>query len=87
MQGGNISGNRGNVWDKIATDWAGKEDWMSERKNKVHLQIIPNSSHFTFDSVKLSTVHRKEKGAGKENKINEKTPREPGTRGHHHPHA
>ena len=26
--------NRGNVWDKITTDWAGKEDWMSERKKR-----------------------------------------------------
>ena len=24
--------NRGTFWDKMATDWAGKEDWMSKRK-------------------------------------------------------
>ena len=24
--------NRGNVWDKIATEWAGEEDWMRSRK-------------------------------------------------------
>ena len=26
--------NRGNVWDKIATGWAGEDDWISKRKNK-----------------------------------------------------
>ena len=29
-----LHGNRGNVWDKIASDWAGKEDWISKRKDK-----------------------------------------------------
>ena len=24
--------NRGSVWDKIATDWAGKDDWMGRTK-------------------------------------------------------
>ena len=24
--------NRGYFWDKLATEWAGKEDWMSKRK-------------------------------------------------------
>ena len=26
--------NRGDVWVKIATEWAGKEDWMRARKMK-----------------------------------------------------
>ena len=24
----------GNVWDKMATDWTGKEDWVREREVK-----------------------------------------------------
>ena len=34
--------NRGNVQDKIATVWADKEDWMSERKKHVHLLMRQN---------------------------------------------
>ena len=48
----------------IATDWEGKEVWMSDRKKNVHLQIRRNLKLFAHDSVKLSTVHRKEKGEG-----------------------
>ena len=36
--------NRGNVWDKIATDSAGDADWISKRKSKT-------SSAETTDSV------------------------------------
>ena len=45
----------------IATDWEGKEVWMSDRKKNVHLQIRRNLKLFALDSVKLSTVHRKER--------------------------
>ena len=64
--------NRGNVWDKIVTDWAGKEDWMRERK--VKSALIDKSKFVTFahDRVKMSTVHRKERGEGRGKKVNGK---------------
>ena len=36
--------NRGNVSDKVATDWAGKEDWMRTRKMKSTLDESTYSS-------------------------------------------
>ena len=33
--------NRGNVWDKIATGWAGEDDWISNRKNKTSSATRP----------------------------------------------
>ena len=77
--------NRGNVWDKIATDWAGKEDWMSPRKKRYALADETQFVTFALDSVKLSTVQRKAKGEGKGKKDNGKTPRtsDPRTQ---HPH-
>ena len=54
--------NRGHVWDKIATEWAGKEDWMSERKKKGALADKNKFATFALNIVKLSTAHRKEKG-------------------------
>ena len=44
---------------------------MSERKKELHYRT--HFVTFTHDSVKLSTVHRKEKGKGKN--IDDKTPR------------
>ena len=70
-QGGSISG-RGTIVEifgiKIATDWAGKEDWISERKkgafaDKTKIVIL------ALDSIKLSTEHRREKGEVKERKL------------------
>ena len=61
--------NRGCVFVKIATDWAGKKDWMSQRKKYFALAEKTTFATFTLDSVKLSTVHRKGK------KVDENTPR------------
>ena len=38
--------NRGNVWDKMATCWAGKKDWMiaKKKKNKTRLRTGTISS-------------------------------------------
>ena len=36
--------NRGNVWDKMATCWAGKEDWIVARKQKIHKRRSTSSS-------------------------------------------
>ena len=60
--------NRGNVWDKIASDWAGTEDWINKRKNKTS---VADKTEFVTRKVNLnnlSTVHRKEKGKREENK-------------------
>ena len=65
--------NRGNVWDKIATDWAGREDWTRERKVKSTLDDLYKFVTFVLDRVKLSTVHRKTKGL---KKVEEKMPRD-----------
>ena len=68
-------GRLDDVWDKIATDWAGKEHWMSPRKKRYALADETQFVTFALDSVKLSTVHRKAKGEGKGKKDNGKTPR------------
>ena len=70
--------NRGNVWDKLATDWAGKEEWMIERKVKSTLVDKYRFVTSALDSVKLSTVHRRKLVEGKGKKIKEKTPRDLG---------
>ena len=67
----------GNVWDKIATDWAREEEWMRERKVKSTLAEIYQFVIFALDRMKLSTLHRKNgKGLGK--KVKERTPRDLG---------
>ena len=55
--------NRGDVWDKIATEWAGKEDWMRARKMKSSPTGKYQFVTFVLHSVKLSTALRKERGA------------------------
>ena len=66
--------NRGIVWHKIATEWAGKEDWMSVRKKKTTLPDMYRSVTFALDRVKLSTVHWKNRGDWKGKNVNEKSP-------------
>ena len=46
--------NRGCVWDKIATDWACKTDWMSERKKNFALTDTTIIATFTLECVKVS---------------------------------
>ena len=70
--------NRGNVWEKFATGWAGKEDLIRARKMKSTLADKSKFVTFTLDRMKLSTVHRKKKGKGIRRKVKEKTPRDPG---------
>ena len=78
--------DRGNVWDKIALEWGGEEDWMSAGKMKSTLANKYKFVTFALDSVKLSTVHQENKGDGKGKTVKEDT-EGPGTRGHHHPHT
>ena len=60
--------NRGNVWDKIATDWAGEDDWISKRKNRTSSADKKKFVTPVLNRMNLSTVHRrvkvKEKGKG-----------------------
>ena len=68
--------NRGNVWDKIATEWAGEEDWMRARMKSTLEDEHPFVT-FVLDRKKLSIEHRKKsKGIGK--KVKDKTPRKLG---------
>ena len=56
-QGGNIGGaDRGCVWDKVATEWAGDEDWACER---ARCQTVEDKKRFvTFEltSVNQTTI-------------------------------
>ena len=70
--------NRGNVWDKIATEWAGKDDWMRTRSMKSTLDDKYQFVTFVLDKMKLSTVRRKKKSKGVGKKIKDKTPRDLG---------
>ena len=37
--------NRGNVWDKIAKEWADEEDWMRARDRKnTHTHMVISSN-------------------------------------------
>ena len=48
------------------------------REKKGALAVKTKFVTFALDSVRLSTVHRKEKGEGQEHTVNEKTPRDLG---------
>ena len=68
--------NRGNVWCKIATEWAGEEDWMRARIRKSTLEKKYQFVTFVLDRMNLSIEHKKSKGIGK--KVKDKTPRKLG---------
>ena len=72
--------NRGNVWDKIATDWTGKEDWVREREVKSTLVDKYKFVTFALDSVKLFTLHKKKKKRKDRKEGKEKTARTWGPR-------
>ena len=59
------------MWDKIATMWAGKENWMEARRKKSTLEEKLNR-------MKLSTEHRKSKSKRIEKMIKDETPRDLG---------
>ena len=54
--------NRRCVLDKLATDWAGQTDWMNKRKERCAPADEKQFVTVALDSVKLSSVHKKEKG-------------------------
>ena len=64
--------NRGNVWDRIATDWAGEEDWMRARRRKNTLE-----DKYQFVTFALDRVWKENKGQDTEGL---------GTGRYHNPH-
>ena len=70
--------NRGKVWDKMAKEWAGAEEWMRTQNVKNTLDVKYRFVIFVLDRMKLSTAHRKKKSQGIGNKVKNKTPRDSG---------
>ena len=70
--------NRGNVWDMMATCWAGKKEWMITRKE----QNSPKDNHMfitdILNKMKLPTEHRQTENKIKEKRCKKKTPRDLG---------
>ena len=67
--------NRGCVWDKVATDWAGDEDWTRERKR---CQTMEDKKRFVTSalrSVTHSTMRRTRNGKKNQEKTEDKVPR------------
>ena len=65
--------NRGCVWGKLATEWAGKDDWMNKRSSCPELEDKKRFVTFAFDSVEHSTLHRTK--AVKKKEVDDKAPR------------
>ena len=51
--------NRGNVWDMMATRWAGEKDWMTKRKEHTSPSDKYKFITYILDNMKLPTEHRK----------------------------
>ena len=48
----------------MASDWAGKEDWISKRNDKKSVVDKTEIVTIVLDGMKLSTAHRKMKRKG-----------------------
>ena len=70
--GGTIEGN---VWAKIATGWAGDDDWISTRKDNTSSADKTEIVTLFMNRMNLSTAHRKVKGKGKGKQAGSKPPR------------
>ena len=66
------------MWDKIATRWAGKENWMRSRTKNFTLEEKYKFVTFVLSRMRQSTEHRKSKSKDIEKKIKDKTPRDLG---------
>ena len=51
--------------NKIATDWAGEDDWSSNKKNKTSSADKTDFVTLVLKRMNLSTANRKVKGKGK----------------------
>ena len=67
---------RGDVWDKMATCWAGKEDWMTARKKQNSPEEKYKFITYILIKMKLTTEHRQTKKKDKEKMLKKKTPRD-----------
>ena len=65
--------NAGYDWDKVATDWAGDEDWICKRARCQTLEDKKRFVTFALKSVNHSTTHRTRTGKKKKNE--DKAPR------------
>ena len=70
--------NRGNVWDKTTTCWAGKEDWMTARKKQNSPEEKYKFITYILIKMKLLTENRQTKNKDKEKRLKKKTPRDLG---------
>ena len=61
--------NSGNVWDKMATCWAGKEDWMIARKKQNSSEDKYKFITYILNEMKLSTEHRQTKNKDKKEDV------------------
>ena len=67
--------NRWNVWDKMATCWAGKKDWMTARKKQNSPEDKYKFITYSLNKMKLPTEHRKAEKKNEEKRFKKKTPR------------
>ena len=58
---------RGCVWDKVATEWAGNEDWICNRMRCHGLEDKKRFVTFAEKRVNLSTIHRTRTGKTRKN--------------------
>ena len=70
--------NRGNVWDKLATCWTGKKNWMFARKEHNSPEDKYKFTTYIWDKLQLPTEHRREKDKHKVKRVKKKTPRDLG---------
>ena len=70
--------NHGNVWNKMATRWAGGKSWTDTRMMKNTREEKYKFVTFVLSKMKLSTEHMKTKNENKEKSIKDKTPRDLG---------
>ena len=75
--------NRGNVWDKMATCWAGKKDWMIARKEQNSPEDNYNFITYILNKMKLPTEHRKTEKKDEEKEVKKKGTQGLGSRRHH----
>ena len=70
------------VWDKMATCWAGKKDWMTARKERNWLEDKYKFITYILNKMNFPSEHRQTENKDKDKKIMKKTQRF-GSRRHH----
>ena len=59
--------NCGCIWDKVAVEWAGDEDWTCRRERYQTIEDKKRFVNFALRSVKHLTIHRTKIGRKEEN--------------------